>query len=200
MVLKKKPKPIITKKATITKKIVPKVPILKERKVEGKPVELVIDKRTLPNPKNTRRTKSLKYARNLPSHCNECPYRSTDVGGNGVCEKYEADSVCVIRKDIAKAVDVFNERNEGKILAMMESEFTDNFEKLVFFQTMESAGNELNPEVTKRISAMTNLGKVISEIKTKKETIQIKETRISKGKIEEIGQMISVTSESSPDV
>jgi len=108
--------------------------------------------------------------------------------------------VCIIRKDIAKSVDVFNERNEGKILAMMESEFTDNFEKLVFFQTMENAGGELNPEVTKRISSMTNLGKVISEIKTKKETIEFKETRISKGKIEEIGQMISITKESTEDV
>jgi len=178
-----------------------KVPVLKERKVEGKPVELVIDKRTVPNVKNPRRVKSLKYARNLPAQCNVCPYRAEDDGGNGICKKYERDSVCVIRKDIEKAVDQFNERNEGKILAMMESEFTDNFEKLVFFQTMENAGGELNPEVTKRINSMTNLGKIISEIKTKKETIEIKETkRLSKGMIEEIGRMMSVTKESSEDV
>lgn len=195
-----KKKSTVKKKTIVKKKVIAKVPILKERKVEGKPVELVIDGRSLPNPKNIRRTKSLKYARNLPSHCNECPFKPTEEGGNGACEKYKVDSVCIVRKDIAKAVDKFNERNDSKILSMMESEFTDNFEKLVFFQTMESAGNELNPEVTKRISAMTNLGKVISEIKTKKETIQIKETRISKGKIEEIGQMISITKESSPDV
>ena len=185
------------KKSTIKKK----VPVLVQRKVEGKPVELVIDKRTLPNVKNTRRAKSLKYARDLPPNCNSCPYRSIDDGGNGICDQYEEDAVCVIRKDIGKAVDVFNERNEGKILAMMESEYTDNFSKLVFFQRMEDKGGELNPEVTKRISAMTNLGKVISEIKTKKETIEVKEVkRLSKGKIEEIARMISTTRESAIDV
>lgn len=173
---------------------------LKERKVEGKEVELVIDKRTLPNKNNKRRSKSLKYARNLPAKCNVCPYRSVDTGGNGICPKYKIDSVCTIRKDIAKVVDQFNERNESKILAMMESEFTDNWEHIQFYQALEKAGGELNPEVTKRLSMMTNLGKVISEIKTKKETIEIKETRISKGKIEEIGQMISITKESSADV
>lgn len=178
-----------------------KIPVLKERKVEGKSVELVIDKRTINNTKNTRRAKSLKYARNLPANCNSCPYRAEDDGGNGVCEKYERDSVCIIRKDIEKAVDIFNERNEGKILAMMESEFTDNFEKLVFFQAMENAGGELNSEITKRISSMTNLGKVISEIKTKKETIEVKEVkRLSRGKIEEIARMISTTTESAKDV
>ena len=76
---------------------------LKERKVEGKLIELVIDKRTLPNKDNKRRSKSLKYARNLPAQCNVCPYRSVEDGGNGVCPKYERDSVCVIRKDIEKA-------------------------------------------------------------------------------------------------
>lgn len=172
-----------------------------KRKVEGKPVELVIDKRTVSNKNNKRRAKSLKYARNLPAHCNECPFRPDNIGGNGVCDKYKIDSVCVVRKDISKVVDKFNERNEGKILAMMESEYTDNFEKLVFFQAMENAGGELNPEVTKRISAMTNLGKVISEIKTKKETIEIKETKtISKNKREEIARMLSITQESAENV
>lgn len=178
-----------------------KVPILKERKVEGKPVELVIDNRTIDNVKNPRRAKSLKYARNLPVKCNACPYRAEDDGGNGICDEYERDSVCVIRKDIAKEVEVFHERNEGKILAMMESEYTDNFEKLVFFQRMEDKGGELNPEVTKRINSMTNLGKIISEIRTKKETIEVREVkRLSKGKIEEIARMISTTKESAIDV
>lgn len=177
-----------------------KVPVLKERKVEGKPVELIIDNRTIPNVKNTRRAKSLKYARNLPAQCNSCPYRSIEDGGNGICEKYERDSVCTIRPDISKAVDKFNERNEGKILAMLESAFIDDWENLQFHETIEKMGGEINPEVTKRRNSMANLGKIISEIKTKKETIQIKETRISKGKIEEIGQMISVTKESSDDV
>ncbi len=174
--------------------------VLKERKVEGKPVELVIDKRTVPNKNNKRRSKSLKYARNLPAKCDVCPYRSVEDGGNGICPKYKRESVCTIRKDIAKVVDQFNERNEGKILAMMESEFTDNWEHIQFYQALEKAGGELNPEVTKRMNTLTNLGKVISEIRTKKETIEVKETRISKGKIEEIGRMISISKESSEDV
>jgi len=174
---------------------------LRERKVDGKPVKLFIDKRTIPNKDAKRRVKHLRYARNLPAQCNKCPYRSVEDGGNGLCEKYERDSVCIIRKDIAKAVDKFNERNEGKILAMMESQFADNFEKLEFHQVMENAGGELNPEVTRRINSMTNLGKIISEIKTKKETIEIKETKtISKNKREEIARMISIIQESSEDV
>ncbi len=174
--------------------------VLKKRKVEGKPEELVIDERTITNTKNTRRAKSLKYARNLPAKCDVCPYRSVEDGGNGVCPKYERDSLCIIRKDIAKAVDKFGERTEGKILAMMESEFTDNFEHIQFYQALEKAGGELNPEVTKRLNTITNLGKVISEIRTKKETIEVKDTRISKGKIEEIARMITISKESSDDV
>ena len=55
----------------------------------------------------------------------------------------------------------------------MEAEFHNNFEKLVFFESLEDQHGELNPEVTKRINSLTNLGKVISEIKTKRETVEI---------------------------
>lgn len=171
-----------------------------KRKVEGKPEELVVDGRTVPNKTNVRRAKSLKYARNLPVKCNVCPYRPDSEGGNGVCTKYERDSLCTIRPDISKAVDTFNERNEGRILPMLESAFIDDWESLQFHETMERMGGEINPEVTRRRNSMANLGKIISEIRTKKETIEVKETRISKGKIQEIARMITVSKESSPDV
>lgn len=170
------------------------------RKIEGKEIETVIDERTVANKKNKRNVKSLKYARNLPVQCNICPYRSTDDGGNGFCEKYKRDSACTVRPDISKQVEKFNERNEGKILAMMESAFTDDWENLQFHEAMEQMGGVINPEVTKRRNSIANLGKIISEIKTKRETVEVKQTRISKGKMEEIAQMISVTRESAEDV
>lgn len=173
---------------------------LVKRKVEGKPTEITIDERTIENKKNKRNVKSLKYARNLPVQCNICPYRAENDGGNGFCSKYERDAICVIRKDISKQVEKFNERNEGKILAMMESAFTDDWENLQFHEAMEQMGGIINPEVTRRRNSIANLGKIISEIKTKRETVEVKQTRISKGKMEEIAQMISITKESAEDV
>jgi hypothetical protein len=141
--------------------------IEKKDEITGKK-ELVIDKRTLPK-KIPANFKNLNYARNLPPECNGCPYRPQELGGNGICPKFKADSLCVIRKDIAKIVD----QTGGRTLDLMEAEFHNNFEKLVFFESLEDQHGELNPEVTKRINSLTNLGKVISEIKTKRETVEI---------------------------
>ena len=74
--------------------------IEKKDEITGKK-ELVIDKRTLPK-KIPANFKNLNYARNLPPECNGCPYRPQELGGNGICPKFKADSLCVIRKDIAK--------------------------------------------------------------------------------------------------
>ena len=67
-------------------------------------VNLALDKRTLPK-KTPHNVKDLNYARNLPPECNGCPFRPIDKGGNDVCTEYKEDSLCVIRKDIAKLVD-----------------------------------------------------------------------------------------------
>jgi len=153
--------------------------------------ELVIDKRTLPK-KIPSNVKDLNYARNLPPECNGCPFRPQEVGGNSICTVYEKDALCIIRKDIAKLVD----KCGGRTLDLMEAEFHNNFEKLMFFETMEDQTGELNPEVTKRINSLNNLGKVINEIKTKRETVEVTEKKtLSQDQIHEIAKTIKLTKE-----
>ncbi len=162
--------------------------------------ELVVDKRTLPKKNNPPNVKSLKYARNLPVMCDDCPYRAKEAGGNGLCSKYKADSACLIRKDIAALVDKFNERDSSKIVNLMEAEYHNNFEKLMFFQSLEDMSNTLNPEVTKRINAMTNLGKIINEIKTKRESIEVTKTEtLSDDMKTQIAQTIKIEKETTDE-
>lgn len=153
--------------------------------------ELVIDKRTLPKsfPPNV---KDLKYARNLPAECNNCPYKPEVEGGNGICKKYEKGATCIIRNDIAKLVD----KCGGRTLDLMEAEFNNNFERMLFFESMEDIKSELNPEVTKRINSLTQLGKVINEIRQKRSTVEITEKKtLSQDQIHEIARTVKLTKE-----
>lgn len=78
----------------------------------------------------------------------------------------------------------------------MESEFLDNYEKLKFFELMEDKNTELNPEVTKRMNSLTNLGKVINEIKQKRSTVEVTEKKtLSKDQIHEIARTVKLTKE-----
>ena len=164
--------------------------IEKKDKITGD-VELRIDKRTLPK-KSPHNVKDLNYARNLPPECNGCPFRPVAKGGNDICIEYKEDSLCVIRKDIAKLVDKYG----GRTLDLMEVEFHNNFEKLMFFEKLEDYKGELNPEVTKRINSLNNLGKVINEIKSKRDTVEITEKKtLSQDQIHEIARTIKLTKE-----
>jgi len=152
--------------------------------------ELVIDKRTLPHKPTNH--KGLKYARNLPPECNTCPFRPESEGGDGICTKYKKDSLCIIRSDIAKLVDKVG----GRTLDLLEDEFNDNYEKLRFFEQMEDMKGELNPEVTKRINSLNNLGKVINEIKAKRDTVEITEKKtFSQDQLHEIARTLKLTKE-----
>lgn len=126
---------------------------------DGKPAELAVNKRTLSKLAKPPNLKHLRYSRELPVKCDDCPYKPLDEGGNGICNFYKRDSVCTIRADIRKQVQKYSSRNPDVILPLMKEEFETNYEKLKFFETLET--QELNPEVTKRINAMTNLGKVL---------------------------------------
>lgn len=167
------------------------VKLIKKTDIKTGEKELVVDKRTLPK-KKPHNVKGLKYARDLPPECNKCPFRPEEEGGNGICDKYVADSLCVIRKDIAKLID----QAGGRTLELMESEFLDNYEKLKFFELMEDKNTELNPEVTKRMNSLTNLGKVINEIKQKRSTVEVTEKKtLSKDQIHEIARTVKLTKE-----
>lgn len=159
--------------------------------------ELVVDKRTVSKVgKKPPRYKTLRYSRHLPVKCNGCPFAPESEGGNGVCDKWVEDSVCVIRRDIKKMFQKFNERNEGKLVALMEAEFQSNYETLRFFEEMENAGGKLDPEVTKRMNAVTNLGKAITEIKSRTESIEVTEKKtLTDDQKQEISRTLKLTKE-----
>ena len=158
---------------------------------------LKIDKRTLPKTKNPPNVKTLRYSRVLPPECNQCPYRSQEEGGNGICTKYKKDSVCVIRKDFAKLVDKFDGvRDSDKVMSYMQASFENNFEALAFFQQMEDMSGELDPEVTKRYTVLNNLGKTLHEMKTKRESIKVTQTEtLSDDMKRQINQSVELTKE-----
>jgi len=171
------------------------------KKKEGETKKLVVDKRSLDKKKDPPRVKHLKFARNLPIMCNDCPYRAKEDAGNGICVKYKKDSVCTIRTDISKVVDEYETRNPDVILPLMEEEFMNNYTKLKFFETLEDMNNELNSEVTKRISVLDKLGKTINEMKSTRRTVEVSETKVlSEDKKDEIRQLFRVTQESSNEV
>ena len=155
---------------------------------------LKIDKRTLPK-KSAPNIKHLRFARNLPVKCNECKYRPIDDGGNGVCNKYEADAACAIRKDIAKMIDKYDgERNADVLLGRMEATFENESEKLMFYQLMEQGEEEINPEVTKRMNSVANMYKIINEAKTKNRSVEVTRTKeLPRDIHEQIGSKITET-------
>ena len=156
---------------------------------------LVLDKRTLPKTKNPPNVKTLRYSRVLPPECNMCPYRPEEKGGNGICSKYKEDSVCVIRKDFAKLVDKFDgQRNSDKVLLFLQAEYENNFEKLAFFEQMEDMSGTLDPEVTKRMNAMSNMGKILTEMRTRRESLEVTKTETLSDDVKhQIAQTIKVT-------
>jgi len=150
--------------------------------------ELVVDNRKKPN---MRHIKDLRYSRKITTHCNNCPLRSINEGGDGYCTKYEKDALCVIKADIVKLVDKFETRDSNTMMPLMEAEYKNNFERMLFFQTLEDMGNELNPEVTKRLNAMTNMFKAYEDIKRRNNTIEVEERqKISDNEVTEITRII----------
>ena len=103
--------------------------------------ELVIDKRTESKLDKPPHVKHLRYSRHLPVSCNNCPFRPQEEGGNGICDKYVADGVCVIRADIRKMFNKFEERNQDKLTDLMEAEFVDDYEMMRFFKEIEVNGS-----------------------------------------------------------
>jgi hypothetical protein len=168
------------------------------KKEDGHLPELAVDGRTTPRAPNL---KHLRYSRKLPMVCNDCPYRPKSEGGSiGLCISYEKDSVCKIRADTRKIIEKYSVSNSSQILPLLEEEFEANFEKLKFFEAIETMTNKLDPEVTKRQNALAGLGKLISDMKTKKNTMTITETKtITEDQKTEIARMISLSQETKDD-
>jgi len=161
--------------------------------IAGK-TSLEIDKRTIPKISNPPNVKHLRYSRVLPVQCNACPYRPEIHGGNDICKKFVENGACIIRKDIAKMVDKHNERDSEKLLGMLESSYENNFEKLMFFESMEDQSGALDPEVTKRMNVMNNTFKIINEARTNTSSIEVSKTKtLTEGQKEQIIETLKLT-------
>lgn len=145
------------------------------KKEDGKPDQLVVDKRTLTKVDNPPNIKHLRYSRKLPMKCNDCPYRPKEESGNGICTEYEKDSMCKIRNDTKKLMELYETSNPDDILPLVKEQFKDNYVRLQLFSQFEDMSNQLDPEVTKRINAMNNLAKTITEMQSRKNTIEVEE-------------------------
>lgn len=168
-----------------------------EKHVEGKPTELAIDKRTLPHdiPRNFIH---LRYSRKLPVECDTCPHRSKDQGGNGICTVYKQGSLCTIRADIRKQTEKYHIREKGGLLPLLEEELDAQIEKLKVFGVLENMANALNPEISKRLNSVTQLSKIINELKSKETTVSLTEKKVLSPQERdainaEVERMISIT-------
>lgn len=164
---------------------------------EGEEPVLEVDKRTLPK-SIPNRFKHLRFSTKIPVECNTCPYRSRDVGGNGICPKFEADKLCVIRDDIRKLTEEYHTRDGGEILPLLEEELDAQVEKLKFFGVIETFAGQLNPEVSKRLNVINNITKTLNEIKSKTITVSQTEKKVLSPKerdeiSQEVTKMITVT-------
>lgn len=177
---------------------VPKTRVVTDLKTGEKSLKL--DKRTISKVNNPPHVKTLRYSRKLPPECNMCPYRPQEEGGESEfnCTKYKKDSVCIIRKDFEKLVDKFDGmRDSDRVLAFMQSEFENNFENLMFFESMESQTGAIDPEVTKRINALNNLGKSLTEMRTKRESVEVtKSETLTDDMKREITETVKLTRDS----
>lgn len=158
-------------------------------KRDGKLPVLQVDGRTTPRAPNL---KHLRFSKKLPLRCDECRFRPQDNGGEiGGCSKYKEGSLCVIRNDIRKEIEKYSSDNPDIILPLLQEEFEATYEFLKFTHALESMRSELNPEVSRRMNALTNLGKLIGEFKRQKVTVEAeqKET-LTDGKKTEIAQTL----------
>jgi len=133
----------------------------------------------------------------ITPYCNTCPFRAVQEGGNGVCEKYEKDAMCVIRKDIKKAVTNYNTRDPTEILELIIADFESNFEDIRFLTAIERMSGELNPEVTRRQKIHIDLARLVNELSNKRAKIEVEEKTISDDTKTQISKIIRMEQENS---
>lgn len=164
------------------------------KKVDGKLPVLSVDGRTTPRAPHKL---NLQYARDLPVHCNDCKYRPIEEGGKpGGCTVYKQDGLCSIRSDVRKQMQVFGTDQPDHLKQLIQAEVDRNFEFIQTMHSIEDMVGELNTEVTKRMNAITNMGKLLNEMNTKKNTIEIEERHtLTDDMKEQIARTIRLTQE-----
>jgi len=127
--------------------------------------KLVLNKHKTVSPFNS--VKNLKYA-NLPAKCDDCVYRSVDMGGNGKCPKYEEGAVCAIRKDFLKFINALDTRDPEDLKSMLDMIAKLSLEDLLMaLYQSKMDGNIPDRGTTQQINNLMNVVKVINELNNK---------------------------------
>lgn len=138
--------------------------IFKIKSLNGKNI-VVEDKRKTISPHNS--AKHFKDA-NLPAECNQCAFRSVDMGGNGKCPKYEENAVCAIRKDFVAFINQMDTRNPEDIKAMIDMVAKLTFENVLMALTQSKFdGNVPDRNTKSEINTLLNVVKTMNDLNSK---------------------------------
>jgi hypothetical protein len=138
--------------------------IFKIKPLDGKNL-VVEDKRKTISPHNS--AKHFKDA-NLPATCNQCAYRSIEMGGNGKCPKYEENAVCAIRKDFVAFINQMDTRNPEDLKAMIDMVAKLTFENVLMALTQAKFNENIPDRNTKsEINTLLNVVKTMNDLNSK---------------------------------
>ena len=142
--------------------------------------------------KISNRAKHLKYMRIKPLVCNDCPYSAVEAGGNGVCTKYKADSICTVRPNLEKITTELDTRDPDLLKSKLDLLTTQLSEEVAFHIQLCKAGNiPPTKELIAAYKASLEGMKIMSEIQRKTITNEISETEtISDGETTQIHRVI----------
>ncbi len=159
------------------------------KKADGKDPVVKEDGRKKPV---SNRAKHLKYMRIKPLICDDCPYRSQESGGNGVCTEYKEGSVCTIRKDLGKIAQELDTRDPDLLKARVDLMTTSLAEEVEFHLKMTKAGNlPPNKDLIAAYKATLDGMKIMGELQRKDITKEITETQtLSNDQITQISRTI----------
>lgn len=136
--------------------------------------------------------KHLKYAK-LPAYCNDCVYRSIEVGGNGKCPKYEENALCGIRKDIQKLTSQFDTRNPESLKTMLDILAKKGFENaMIAFSQMAMDGNVPDRNTRNEVDQLLKIISTLNDLNSKISVTATKQEITGAGDIMEIFKSITV--------
>lgn len=112
----------------------------------------------------------------LPAQCDDCRFgQNPDIGGNGLCKKYEAGATCIIRKDLAEYYDKFDTRDIEEIRELLDHEIKFMAENLRFYTYATNlAGNNPSDKQVRSLNAYVKLLSLQVNLMDKIETTHVK--------------------------
>ena len=105
-----------------------------------------------------------KYA-NIPIYCNDCYYRSEEVGGNGKCGAYKKDATCSVREDIKKFRGNFDTREPDALRTIVDNNIKLLQERVMFSAfTAGMDGNLLDKATNAQLNTLHTYIKLAREL------------------------------------